>query len=230
MGEQPDHWRAFRKRWPAFLPTELYSDSVGEIQRNVERAKHPITGNMPRIIETTRIGVEVRQLRRTEYGEWVDFREPEILRLRNLLREAWRGGQTAQQSIEELLGLRGPSLPAAQELPAPDQGEKFLPPLGISPRDRSVSISADWQRSRIVYVPQNEFQASCYALLCKSNLAKFCANPDCPAPHFVATRAIQRYCSPDCLKPFQKEWKLEWWNREGKKRRAKARNQSRKRR
>src|SRR6516165_6419361 len=110
MGDLAEHWRAFCKRWPAFLPAELYSDSEAEIQRNIERGKNPITGNSPRVIEKTILGTEVRQLKRTPEGRWVDFREPEILRLRNLLRDAWRGGQTCAQSIEELLGLRHPSL------------------------------------------------------------------------------------------------------------------------
>jgi hypothetical protein len=223
MDDRPDAWRAFSKRWPALLPAELYQESAAEIERNVERAKHPVSaevGEYRTVHEARDWGMEVRKFRPTEDGTWVDYREPEILRLRNLLRDAWRGGPTAQQSIEELLGLRGPS------------GEISVAPglTVVMCGPSEISVSADWRRASIVYLPRNEFQAACYALLRHSTLARFCANSDCPAPYFVARRATQRYCSPDCLKPFQKQWKLDWWNREGKARRAKASVKSRKRR
>jgi hypothetical protein len=208
VGDAPDCWRAFRKRWPSLFPAKLYADSEAEIHHNIERAKHPVVADAPTTVYE--LTGEVRQFVPAGAGEWVDFRESDILRLRNLLRDAWRGGSRAQQSIDELLGLSSPSL------------------VGGYFADRSPRISADWGRASLVFLPRDEFQAACYVLLRNSNLAKFCANPDCPAPYFVAKRATQRYCSPDCLTPFQKQWKLDWWNREGKERRAKASVQSRK--
>jgi hypothetical protein len=210
MGDAPDCWRAFRKRWPSLFPAKLYTDSEAEIQHNIERAKHPVVAAVPTTVYE--LTGEVRQVVPAGAGKWVDFREPDILRLRNLLRDAWRGGSTVQQSIDELLGLSSPSL------------------VGGYFAERSPTISADWLRASLVFLPRDEFQAACYTLLRSSNLAKFCANPDCPAPYFIAKRATQRYCSPDCLKPFQKQWKLDWWNREGKARRAEASSESRKQR
>jgi hypothetical protein len=209
MGDSPRNWQAFRKRWLTLFPVELYVDSENEIHRNVERAKRPMVSDGEIYVLTTS-GVEARSFKRTDDGKWVDYREPEILRLRRLLRDAWSGGPTASRSMEELLGLRTPA--------------------GESLDIQSSNVSADWRRGSIVFLPRNPFQAACYALLLKSNLATFCANPDCPAPYFVARRATQRYCSPDCLKPFQKQSKLDWWNREGKTRRAKASGKSHKRR
>lgn len=202
MGDAPVSWRAFRKRWPAMFPEKLYTDSEAEIQRNTERASYVADRPTTAYEVSGEQAGEVREFLSAGDGKWVDYREPDILRLRNLLRDAWRAGPTAQQSLDELLGFRG----------------SFF--LGGYFSDRFPTISADWRRGSLAFVPHNEFQAACYALVRSSNLAGFCANPDCPAPYFIARRATQRYCSPDCLKPFQKQWKLDWWNREGKTRRA----------
>lgn len=90
-------------------------------------------------------------------------------------------------------------------------------------------IGLDWRRGTFVYHPQTELQRALYLLLQDSARAKICANPDCPAPYFLARKLIQRYCSPECLKPFQKQWKLRWWNEVGRKERARRLKKSRKR-
>jgi hypothetical protein len=211
MGDTVDRWHAFNNRWPWFIPAELFEDSEQEIQRNAERAKPPHSSDVPQRAHTLAVDrVTVHDWVRTADGKWVYYVEPRILLLRNTLRGAWVGGVEAGQQMERLLKLR--------EFP----GEASV--------DSSASVSVDWRRGSLVFVPRSEVEAACYALLQKSTLAKFCANPDCPAPYFVARRATQRYCSPDCLKPFQKQSKLEWWNREGKVRRAKAADKSRKKR
>jgi hypothetical protein len=72
----------------------------------------------------------------------------------------------------------------------------------------------------VEYKPETQLQKAAYLLLRNSALVKFCANPDCQTPYFVARKTIQRYCSLDCLRPFQKAWKRSWWEREGKGRRS----------
>ena len=211
MGDTVDHWQAFKNRRPWLFPVELFAGSEQEIQRNADRASPPHVSDVPQRAHTLSCnGVSIRPWVQTADGKWVDYVEPRILLLRNTLRGAWVGGAEAGQQMERLLKLR--------QFP----GEASI--------DSSASVSVDWRRGSLVFVPRNELEAACYALLQKSTLAKYCANPDCPAPYFVARRATQRYCSPDCLKPFQKQAKLNWWNREGKVRRAKATNKSRKKR
>jgi hypothetical protein len=39
-----------------------------------------------------------------------------------------------------------------------------------------------------------------------------CANPECPAPYFFATKKSQKYCSPECAQPARRASKLRWWN------------------
>jgi hypothetical protein len=42
--------------------------------------------------------------------------------------------------------------------------------------------------------------------------ALHCANPECPAPYFFATKKNQQYCSPECAEPARRASKLRWWN------------------
>jgi hypothetical protein len=45
--------------------------------------------------------------------------------------------------------------------------------------------------------------------------AKYCGNPDCPNPYFIAAKRSYKYCSPDCSGPSQKKFKREWWAAHG---------------
>jgi hypothetical protein len=55
---------------------------------------------------------------------------------------------------------------------------------------------------------------------------RFCLNPECPAPHFIATTRRQKYCSQTCAVPAQRAFKLAWWHEHGvewqRRRRAQA--------
>ena len=42
--------------------------------------------------------------------------------------------------------------------------------------------------------------------------ARHCANPECAAPYFFATKKNQKYCSPECAEPARRASKLRWWN------------------
>jgi len=65
---------------------------------------------------------------------------------------------------------------------------------------------------------------------------RYCPNPECPAPYFIAKRRSQKYCSDACALPAQREFKRAWWSDHGnewrakrakKPRSAKARRQTR---
>jgi hypothetical protein len=78
-----------------------------------------------------------------------------------------------------------------------------------------AQILLDWRRGEIVYAPKTPFQWAIYTLFRKSALARVCANPDCPARYFIATKGTQRYCSDKCAEVFQKAWKRKWWAEHG---------------
>lgn len=130
---------------------------------------------------------------------------PSILGLRDHVRGVWRGGEDSNARMTILL-------------------------FGFQhwPTGHRKMILPDWQRSEIIYRATTMFQKACYLLLKNSQKAKVCANPDCPAPYFIGKRPFQRYCTPDCLKPFQKEWKRSWWDRVGKQRRKRKKKRAKK--
>jgi hypothetical protein len=65
-----------------------------------------------------------------------------------------------------------------------------------------------------------------------SDLIRYCADPGCPTPFFIARRRSQRFCSDGCARPAQQKAKRDWWARNGKKwrrsRRAKSRDRPQK--
>jgi hypothetical protein len=52
-------------------------------------------------------------------------------------------------------------------------------------------------------------------LLAHHNLARYCQNPNCPAPYFFAIRHTQRYCCEKCAQGGEKESKRRWWAEHG---------------
>ncbi len=55
------------------------------------------------------------------------------------------------------------------------------------------------------------------------HLLRYCANPGCKEPYFVARRGSQIYCGSPCAAPAQKEAKLKWWRERGIEWREKSR-------
>lgn len=111
----------------------------------------------------------------------------DTLKVRDQLRELWRGGTRADRIATRFL-CEGPFLVS------------------------TMNARVDWRRGTLVYKPQNQFQADLYELLKCSDRAKFCARPDCPAPYFIASNRISaRYCSTDCRASALLEAKRKWW-------------------
>jgi hypothetical protein len=44
---------------------------------------------------------------------------------------------------------------------------------------------------------------------------RYCTNPTCPTPYFIAKKRRQKYCSEDCALPAQREFKRAWWDAHG---------------
>ncbi len=124
---------------------------------------------------------------------------------RQALREIWRGNS---DKVTQVL------LPSLDEIFADPDPEGLWPP----------QLKVNWQRGEFVYVPRSEFQGAVYQLFLRSALAKVCANPDCPAPYFIAGRRTQQYCSEKCSGVLQRAHKLRWWKEHGKEWRSSKRS------
>jgi hypothetical protein len=53
-----------------------------------------------------------------------------------------------------------------------------------------------------------------------ARLARYCDNPDCAAPYFIAAKRSQKYCSTPCSQFGQRESKQRWWEENGRRWRA----------
>jgi hypothetical protein len=49
-----------------------------------------------------------------------------------------------------------------------------------------------------------------------ADYARCCGGSDCAAPFFIASRRNQKYCSLKCSRESQREFKREWWAKNGK--------------
>ena len=115
---------------------------------------------------------------------------------REVLREIWRGNSEKLPAV---------LLPSPEDVVFASEPQWGWPP----------QIKMDWHRGEFVYTPDNEFQRAVYELFRRSPFAKVCANPDCPAPYFIAGKTAQRYCSEACAEPSQRAYKLRWWREHG---------------
>lgn len=68
--------------------------------------------------------------------------------------------------------------------------------------------------------PPTPFELALSYFLKAGDRARYCANPECPAPYFFVTRKNQRYCSEICAGPAQRELKRKWWAEHGEEWRA----------
>jgi len=55
---------------------------------------------------------------------------------------------------------------------------------------------------------------------------RYCPNPACPAPYFIAKKRRQKYCSDACALPAQREFKRAWWDEHGEEWRAKRKRKA----
>ena len=63
--------------------------------------------------------------------------------------------------------------------------------------------------------PPTPFELALSHLVKAGDRARYCANPECPAPYFFVTRKNQRYCSEICAAPAQRELNRKWWAEHG---------------
>jgi hypothetical protein len=156
-------------------------------------------------------------------GLWTQFYEPAsvepmdviqaifygVFRRRESVRKIWRGGDND--------GITDHLLPPLEDL-APNEVEKYYEREkgGSAIGGRwSDQIVPDWRGDRFEYKPFTDFQQGLYLLVSNSRLAKVCANPDCPAPYFIAKKPTQQYCSDGCAQLIQRDWKRRWWAEHG---------------
>ena len=145
------------------------------------------------------------------WGQDADFYVLTIM-FRDCLRRVWRGdrGQDHGQIIKILLGLE-------LETVGPERHRYAIPLELVHDRHPDFGhtlavINADWLRGEFCYAPLNDFQRAVYALWRESWRARIC--PQCERL-FIAAKAPQLYCSPQCSTVARRKRDLVLWRARG---------------
>jgi hypothetical protein len=172
----------------------------------------------------------IGRLRRTLRS--IDFEsEQDVIELRDELRGIWLdASHRADKILDKWLGWR----------PSPNffQLSYMLRGLRESGKGSGISLSTDERADLEAYLGQSEADhlAGFMAFRCsiqahklvpdgrklRSNLIqgvlehwqhfRFCTNPDCAAPYFIAKRSDQTICDAgDCKAQKQRQHALKWW-------------------
>ncbi len=198
LQDEAASFERFARRLPVFARVRVEDDTPSDSDAELTRQEYfDKYGYWP----TTFVGYD--------FGEPMTRMSPTIPKrfflmwqMREALREIWRGN--SDKVIEVLL-------PSLNEIFGDPDPEGLWPP----------QLKINWQYGVFVYIPRSEFQGAVYELCQRSPFVKVCANPDCPAPYFIAHKTAQRYCEEACAKVFQREWKRRWWKEKGTKWRRK---------
>jgi hypothetical protein len=90
--------------------------------------------------------------------------------------------------------------------------------IDLSHEIADVDFGWDWSTGEFLYASNVKFHQALFLLFGRRRLAKVC--PQCSAC-FLAKRGTQLYCSTDCSEIAEREWKHEWWRKNGEGWRAK---------
>jgi hypothetical protein len=78
--------------------------------------------------------------------------------------------------------------------------------------------------SPVKFPPPHPFERVIQYLAIWLMRTRYCAHPKCSEPYFIGTRKNQKFCSEECSKPAQQEFKRRWWQTHGRDWRSKRRN------
>jgi hypothetical protein len=157
---------------------------------------------------------ESQKLLRNRYAKLVgDTLALGHLWLRDMLRRAW---ETSDPREREWLCFRLRDTYAAM----------------VRRQDMSVEerkkedLAADVTGPRYLAPRITPFEAAVFHFQHQGTRARRCANAECSLPYFFVGKKGQRFCSPACALPAQRESKRNWWN-ENRSKRKKVRERKR---
>ena len=150
------------------------------------------------------------------------FVEGKMFTLRSSLRlrKDWRGFFMWHQAKPQLQAIWEEAVPMLKEAALMVLAASYMMVEGA--QARSVNKEGPEGPELAPWPPDRFLMVLLYALK-HVHLLRYCANPACREPYFVARRGSQIYCSPPCAEPAQREAKLRWWREHGAKRRTKLR-------
>jgi hypothetical protein len=148
------------------------------------------------------------------WGQLISARE-----YRDIIRDAWKTDPKALALFDNLAGVDSGSPAYSVALSAIPNSLLFIHD-GVARHMRTTWL---FRSGSIEVIPDNLWTTICILFLRDHAAGKtaICGNPDCPAPFFLRKRKTQKFCEQGpCVQFAQRKHKLDWWNRVGKKRRA----------
>lgn len=196
--------RSFAKRYQELLPKALLSPGPDDIETSKATLE-----STPDDSETWRQSNAVR-VRSFEISNFPDGVFPwEQIQL--ALREAWREPMPLLKEARLMLLAGSYAKEYAEGSFATTVAGAMMPWWDATMRK---NIGQDGRPGVFGILPDNFLQALLHALK-HSHLLRYCANPDCKEPYFVARRHSQVFCGPACAVVSQRESKLKWWREHG---------------
>ncbi len=231
-GDSSADWLRLKHRWPDFLPIGVYGspfDYVRELNQQTSGVK--VLASDADLLRTVKLVDRPLMSFSPQLDDTVRFTTP-ASDLRDQIRRLWRDLESANELLPTMFPVRPRRDLVESVFGLAEEKKESGYHAYSSPREGrdelvklmgSFVLKIDWTRGTLVPQYETKFQTACYTLFIKySAFMRFCKNPDCPAPYFIAKRLTQRYCGLDCVNAIQKERKLDWWNRVGSKRRTSA--------
>jgi hypothetical protein len=148
-----------------------------------------------------------------------------VMGLAKHIRAAWNASQNPREAEWIIFELRrlyqtlsARALPPLQmsdfdiEVPREDQKSH----TGLTTNPWATFVLWGWWPNRVPWL--TTFEQVMYRFQKMLPQARQCANSECENPYFFAS-GRRKFCSAQCARTGQREYKLKWWNEKGKKRR-----------
>jgi hypothetical protein len=139
----------------------------------------------------------------SEYDKVAESQKPSVFDYPYWLNQIWTGGET-DPYLRILLGIESAPEPADEGTPE----DSWIVGLSSIP----AQFYADWDEGVFRYQGACDFQRALYLLFLDSWRARVCEK--C-GTKFIAARAAQKFCSTDCSKAMQREFRRRWWAEHG---------------
>lgn len=89
---------------------------------------------------------------------------------------------------------------------------------GASPWESGERIWVEFRPKAVILRCPDLFTFMVFELLSNAKALRVCERPSCPHPYFLAQHGKERYCSTECAKWAQSEWKKRWHDQQRQKR------------
>ena len=179
--------------------------AIANLPNDIESGVRRLESNFPYVLKDLPARVVPMYAEFPEEGEsYLHYARPKddeskykylVLPLRQRLRGLW----LARDRYRKLMAL----MRISQDFFC--QGEKRL-------RKDPLHNELDSQLDRR---PRTRTETLLLRFIDLADYTRRCEALDCPAPYFVASRRSQKYCSPECARESQREFKRRWWRENG---------------